>query len=182
MKYVTPFAAVGALLAASSAAVGADIDYTYDALGRLIKADYDSANKVDQYCYDELGNRTERIISTSGATCSAGPTCFLAIWDSGMTVGGPHNFYISRSGTCPSSFNITYSTTDGTALSGVHYYGVSNLNKTIDSSFESISVGTVSGSVTGENMRWFTMTISETLSNVEVTHNGAKGYIEGPDF
>lgn len=52
-------------------AQGGDIKYKYDVLGRMIEADYDTANKVDQYCYDKLGNRLERIISTSGATCPA---------------------------------------------------------------------------------------------------------------
>lgn len=65
-------ATLATLSFASPQGIAQDITYTYDALGRMIEADYDTANKVDQYCYDKLGNRLERIISSSGGTCGSG--------------------------------------------------------------------------------------------------------------
>jgi YD repeat-containing protein len=45
------------------------MNYNYDGMGRLIQATYDDGTTIE-YTYDKMGNRLQKIVYSSGSSCS----------------------------------------------------------------------------------------------------------------
>lgn len=119
MKFL---ALAGALLCLSSVGVARaseTINYTYDELGRLVTSSIQSgpnAGISSSNTMDPVGNRTNY---------SVGAVCTLTAWDNGTTDEFSVYALVYASGSCSTPITLTYSTQDGTAVNGTHYYGAS---------------------------------------------------------
>ncbi|MDJ0712112.1 MAG: RHS repeat protein [Woeseiaceae bacterium] len=83
--------------ALASTVLAGDTEYKYDALGRLVEVDHISDGKVVQFCYDDAGNRTSKIVGSASVACGStggggGPPITIA---NGLTVLPEHTAFYS---------------------------------------------------------------------------------------
>lgn len=71
-SYFLPAAALAGILLFSTSGFAETIKNIYDDLNRLKRVEYGSG-LVIEYTYDEVGNRTQRVVTVNGRTVSVVP-------------------------------------------------------------------------------------------------------------
>jgi len=125
-------------------------NYTYDELGRLVTSSIQggpNAGTSSSTTFDPVGNR---------AIYAVGGSCTLTAEDTGTTDEFSVSAWVSASGTCSTPITLSYSTQNGTAIAGTHYYSKSGtVVLTNVSTGVGVSVSPIYGSVHGSDLKVF---------------------------
>ncbi len=117
------------------------ISYTYDALGRLVQvARSGNVNNgvFESYTYDRANNRTN--VTVSGVPA---PPSF-SINDVSTTEGSNLTFTVTKAGTTNDSFDVNWTTANGTATAGADYTaGSGTLTFASTDTAKTITIGTI---------------------------------------
>lgn len=129
--------------------------YTYDELGRLVTSSIQggpNAGVSSSATFDPVGNRT---------VYAVGGSCTLTVADAGTNDEFSVYAWVYASGSCQTPITLSYSTQDGTAINGTHYYGVAGtVQLTSVANGVGARVTPVYGSVHGDELKVFYVNFS----------------------
>lgn len=158
MKKCVLVGAILCLVPIGTARASETTTYTYDALGRLILSNTQGGpnhNVVTVNTLDPAGNRNNYGVSLTGL-------CQIAANDGG---GFNDEFtayvQVQANGTCPGPVTVTYSTQNGTAIAGTHYYQASgSITLQPGDPYKMIAISPIFGSIPSGQSRVFYVNIA----------------------
>lgn len=152
--------------------------YTYDALGRLVTTATSggpSSGVQAQYTFDAAGNRTN--VTVSGVV----PPPSFSISSAQAPEGDAVVFTVTRSAATPATYNVTYSSSDGSAVAGSDYTGVSGtLTFAPSETTKSITVYTAEDAV-NEPAETFAVTLTGASGGATIAGGAGTGTILDDD-
>jgi hypothetical protein len=109
-------------------------EYAYDARGRLIEVRQHNSDVTinrSTYTYDAANNRSQVTVvvgeQSGGGSGNGGQGCSVAIADLLNNEGDSPLVNVTRSGSCPGSFSVSYATANGTATTPTDYDAMSGI-------------------------------------------------------